>query len=156
MKKIKKQNLIIFSLIFFFVFIDILTKYIFQNKKYFDYFISIFYAENVGSSFGLFSDIFFYNYLIILVSFIFIFFMIYKFKKIEKYLKNKYYFFSFIFFLSGVLGNLYDRIFFGFVRDFIKIENLFIFNLADFYLSLSLIILLTLEIKSHFRNKKIF
>ena len=132
----KNLNNKIILYIIFLTLLDIFLKYIFQNKNYFDFFISIKYTQNVGSSFGIFSNITYYNYFVILLSIVLLIFIFFKFKKIKKILsKNKFYFFSFIFFLSGVLGNLFDRIFFGYVRDFISIENFFIFNLADFYLS---------------------
>lgn len=37
--------------------------------------------------------------------------------------------------LGGLLGNLYDRVFYGYVIDFIHIKNLFVFNLADLFIT---------------------
>ena len=149
----KNLNNKIILYIIFLTLLDIFLKFIFQNKNYFDFFISIKYAQNVGSSFGIFSNIVFYNYFVILLSIVLLTFIFFKFKKIKKVLsKNKFYFFSFIFFLSGVLGNLFDRIFFGYVRDFISIENFFIFNLADFYLSFSIFLILLNEFNLKFKK----
>ena len=149
----KNLNNKIILYIIFLTLLDIFLKFIFQNKNYFDFFISIKYTQNIGSSFGIFSNIIFYNYFVILLSMALLTFIFFKFKKIKKILsKNKFYFFSFIFFLSGVLGNLFDRIFFGYVRDFISIENFFIFNLADFYLSFSILLILLNEINLKFKK----
>lgn len=43
--------------------------------------------------------------------------------------------------LAGALGNLYDRIVFGFVRDFIDVTFFAIFNVADMYIVVGMITL---------------
>jgi len=45
--------------------------------------------------------------------------------------------------IGGALGNLYDRIFLGHVRDFIKFEfiNFPIFNMADVFLNVGMVML---------------
>tara|TARA_B110000914_G_scaffold114067_1_gene99760 strand:+ start:574 stop:801 length:228 start_codon:yes stop_codon:yes gene_type:complete len=57
---------------------------------------------------------------------------------------NEYIALSFI--LAGALGNLYDRIFLGYVIDFIEIHygNFYwpIFNIADISISIGVILLL--------------
>ena len=45
-------------------------------------------------------------------------------------------------FFAGVASNLVDRIMFGYVRDFIDLSLGFIFNLADVFIVLGLIIIL--------------
>ena len=74
---------------------------------------------------------------------------LYKYKNL---VSNKYYLFSFIFFISGIICNFLDRFFLGYVRDFIGIKYFSIFNIADIYLSLAVIILIYYEIKN---NQKI-
>ena len=53
--------------------------------------------------------------------------------------------------IGGALGNLFDRIYFKSVIDFIdfSIQNFhwFIFNVADIFISLGIIILILLEFK---------
>jgi signal peptidase II len=56
--------------------------------------------------------------------------------------------------LSGAVGNLVDRIFLGFVRDFIRIGSWPLFNIADSAIVIGLILLLLSEfLPSHVRNK---
>ena len=107
---------------------------------------------NSGIAFGLFSfnEQFYYNILtliIILITFVVLFFAI-KSSRVEKIG------FSMIF--GGSLGNIFDRLYYAAVVDFIDfhINNIhwFIFNIADIFISLGVIILITIEI---FGRKKI-
>ncbi len=43
--------------------------------------------------------------------------------------------------LAGALGNLYDRVVFGFVRDFLDVKFFAIFNVADIFIVLGMIAL---------------
>ena len=68
-------------------------------------------------------------------------------KGLEKY--------SYIFITGGALGNLYDRIFYKAVPDFIDfhINNFhwFVFNIADIFITVGVICLISIEI---FKKKK--
>lgn len=141
-KKIKTRLYVIMN-IFILLIIDLMTKTYFTGKHYFiDKLIYISYSENTGSSFGIFSGISFYPYMIIFLSFLFLATLVhYK----DKILKNKITTCALIFIFAGVLGNTYDRAFYGFVRDFIGLKYLFIFNLADLYISLSFVLYLIYE-----------
>ena len=107
---------------------------------------------NNGIAFGLFSfnEQFYYNIItliIIIITFIILFFAI-KSVGVEKIG------FSMIF--GGSLGNIFDRLYYSAVVDFIDfhINNIhwFIFNIADIFISLGVIILITIEF---FGRKKI-
>jgi signal peptidase II len=80
--------------------------------------------------------------LIILVIILAILYMIIQNTGLRKY--------SLIFVFSGALGNFYDRIFYGAVPDFIDfhINNFhwFIFNLADIFISVGVLLMIVLEI----------
>src|SRR5210317_1020923 len=60
-----------------------------------------------------------------------------------------------IFIFSGALGNVYDRIFFKAVPDFIDFHigefHWFIFNVADIFITLGVVFMIILEI---YENKK--
>ncbi|WP_256998038.1 signal peptidase II [Candidatus Pelagibacter communis] len=100
---------------------------------------------NEGIAFGLFSfdQKIYYNLLTIFIFIIIliIFWLMIKSKGLEK--------FSFIMIIGGSLGNIFDRIYYSAVPDFIDIyfDNFhwFIFNVADIFISLGVIILISLE-----------
>tara|TARA_B100000745_G_scaffold299449_2_gene250295 strand:+ start:810 stop:1283 length:474 start_codon:yes stop_codon:yes gene_type:complete len=106
---------------------------------------------NEGIAFGLlsFDDKFYYNLitlLIVLITLIIIW-LINKAKGIEKL--------SFLMIVGGSLGNIFDRIYYSSVPDFIDISvnnfHWFIFNVADIFISIGVILLIILE----FFKKKI-
>ena len=63
--------------------------------------------------------------------------------------------FSFIMIIGGSFGNIFDRIFYSAVPDFIDINinnfHWFIFNVADIFITLGIICLISIEILG---NKK--
>ena len=73
--------------------------------------------------------------------------MILKSKGLKKY--------SLLMVLGGALGNLYDRIYFNAVPDFIDFHignfHWFIFNVSDIFISLGVLLLISLEL---IKNKK--
>ena len=119
---------------------------LFQSK-----FLNISLIWNEGIAFGLlsFEKDHFYNILtiLILIVVILILFMIFRSEGLKKY--------SLIMILGGALGNLYDRIFFGAVPDFIDFHvgnfHWFIFNVSDIFITLGVIFLIILELNI---NKK--
>ena len=109
-------------------------------------FLSINLIWNEGIAFGLFSfdQKSYYNFLtiiIILVTLI-ILWMIIRTKEVEK--------FAFMMIFGGSLGNIFDRIYYSSVPGFIDIHfgnfHWFIFNVADIFITLGVILLIYLEI----------
>ena len=86
--------------------------------------------------------------IVILVSLLGIWLFVFLWRK--KYLNDR----VFILFLAGTLGNLVDRIFLDGVRDFISIGTFPVFNLADCFLSLAVMILIRNEIFPCIYKKK--
>ena len=101
---------------------------------------------NDGIAFGLFSfdQKIYYNSLTIIIILItlIILWMITKTKSLEKL--------GFIMIFGGSLGNIFDRIYYSSVPDFIDLHinnfHWFIFNAADIFISLGVILLIILEI----------
>ena len=101
---------------------------------------------NKGIAFGLFSlDAgVFYQLISLLIFFIVVIliFFILKSNGFEK--------FGFILILGGALGNLFDRIFYKAVPDFIDLHinnfHWFIFNIADIFITIGVICLILVEI----------
>lgn len=143
----KKVKLIL--IICLLVLVDQITKLIFVNQTKFNLLVDWFYLEshkNLGSAFSLFSNISYYNYFVILLSIILVVYLLYKF---EIFKENKYYLTIYILLISGIIGNLLDRVFFGYVRDFIGIKYFSIFNFADIYLTLVVVIYIFYELREN-------
>ena len=128
----------------------LLGSEIFSSK-----YLNISLIWNEGIAFGLlsFNNGNLYNLLTILIAVIIlvICFMIFKSSGIKKYFL--------IFILGGALGNIYDRIFFNAVPDFIDFHingfHWFIFNVADIFISLGVIFMIFFEIIDNNRKKEL-
>ena len=108
-------------------------------------FLNIFLIWNKGIAFGFFSYDQGYLYklitLIIIIVVCIIFIMILRNNGFKKY--------SLLLILGGSLGNLYDRILYAGVPDFIDFHigelHWFIFNIADIFITLGVIFMILLE-----------
>ena len=108
--------------------------------------LNVYLIWNEGIAFGLFSfnDHIYYNSLtgIIIIVILIIFFFMIKTKGVEKY--------CFIMILGGSLGNIFDRLYYTAVPDFIDIHyqnfHWFIFNVADIFITLGVLLLIYLEL----------
>ena len=115
-------------------------------------FLNIYLVWNEGIAFGLFSfdEGKLYNFLTILISLILliILYLIFKSKGFAKY--------ALLMILGGALGNLFDRIFYKAVPDFIDfhVGNLhwFIFNVSDIFITSGVIGMIIMEFIGN--NKK--
>ncbi len=76
------------------------------------------------------------------ITFIIIFVLVYYYLKYEKSKNNKYLNLSYILIISGALWNAWERFFLWEVTDFIWIRFFSVFNLADIYISIWIIIYL--------------
>ena len=149
------KNNIIYILIFILIFAgDRLSKLYILNlaemndslNLYVTSFLNFYLIWNKGIAFGLFSfdQNFFYNFITSLIISITVIILIIAIKSKD----YKGYFFLSIF--SGSVGNLYDRIYYSAVPDFIDFHlndfHWFIFNVADIFISLGVICLIFVEI----------
>jgi len=112
---------LLYALIF--IILDQFTKYLFTNKQYFSGFFQINYAQNTGAAFSILQG---YSWLFIIISLGVVFFIFKYYKTIPVKL-------PLILILSGTIGNLIDRLFLGYVRDFIAISIWPVFNFADVF-----------------------
>ena len=116
-----------------------------SNDLFLSNYLNISLMWNEGIAFGLFAfdESFFYNFitLLIIIVIIIVFFLILKNEGYKKY--------SLILILGGALGNLYDRILFSAVPDFIDFHigdfHWFVFNVADIFISIGVIIMILSE-----------
>tara|TARA_S200000501_G_scaffold353227_1_gene372844 strand:- start:346 stop:819 length:474 start_codon:yes stop_codon:yes gene_type:complete len=149
---IKKYFLNFFIIIFIF-FLDRISKLLVINYadangemyKNVTSFLDINLIWNEGIAFGLFSfnNELYYNLLtiFILLIILIIVLLMFKSKGFEKL--------CYIMIIGGSLGNIFDRIYYSAVPDFIDIYfnnfHWFIFNVADIFISIGVIILISLE-----------
>ena len=110
------------------VILDLLTKYLFKSIK------------NYGAAFGLLEG---FNWMFIIIGFLVVIVIIYYKNKV-----NKKVLYGLIFLMAGTIGNLIDRIVFGYVRDFIQIWIYPGFNLADVFNVIGIILIIIYSKKS--------
>ena len=159
LKNSNQSLLINLSLTFFIFLIDRISKiYVINLDKklpgseiFSSKYLNISLIWNEGIAFGLFSlgDKTSYNFLtiFILIIILIIIFMLKKSEGLKKY--------SLLMILGGALGNLFDRIFNKAVPDFIDFHveefHWFIFNVADIFITIGVILMIFLEFTD---NKK--
>lgn len=124
------KKFIIISLIL--LALDQLTKYLFTGKEYLIGNFGINYVENTGAAFGILSG---RSIFLIIVGFLVMFMIFYYYNEIKYKL-------PLILIFAGTLGNVIDRLLFGYVRDFIMISIWPIFNVADMCNTIGVLILL--------------
>tara|TARA_A100001234_G_C12587098_1_gene368754 strand:- start:642 stop:1139 length:498 start_codon:yes stop_codon:yes gene_type:complete len=158
-----KKFIINLSLILLIFLLDRISKIyvIYLDKKFFgseifsSKFLNIHLFWNEGIAFGLFSfnDNYFYNILtfFILIIILLIIFMIIKSDGFKKY--------SLLMILGGAIGNVFDRIFYKAVPDFIDFHvgdfHWFIFNIADVFITLGVILMIILEFADINKEQKL-
>ena len=116
-------------------------------------FLNIYLIWNEGIAFGLLSmaDSELYNFISILISAIIlvIIFMIFNAEGIKKY--------ALLMILGGAIGNLYDRIIFRAVPDFIDFHigdfHWFIFNFADLFITVGVFFMILIEFAGNNKHK---
>ena len=160
LKNLNKNFLINFFLISLIFLLDRISKIYVINldEKFFgseifsSKYLNIILIWNEGIAFGLFSASHenWYNFLTLIIVFTALIILIMSIKQhgVQRY-------FLLIVF-GGALGNLYDRIFFKAVPDFIDLHvgnfHWFIFNIADIFITFGVIMLILWEILPLNRN----
>lgn len=146
-KKISYINLVVFLLFF----IDQISK--FFVVKHLDAsgvviiedLLDFVYVKNIGAAFGIFSG---NTYLLIIITFLLIGYIVFE---LYKNMNNNFSILSFSLILSGALGNLFDRVFRGYVVDFISFtifgREMAVFNIADIYITFGVFLLALIIIK---------
>ena len=132
------------SISIFIVLIDQFTKYfMFYNKKLFinkDFVLfKLDFVKNYGAAFNIFSGNRIFLSLISIIFSILLIYLIFR-----KNTLNLFDLYSYSFILGGTIGNGIDRIYKGFVIDFINLNiiNFPVFNIADISINIGFIILL--------------
>ena len=153
-KKLSKNffiNLSFILLIFLFdriskIYVIYLDNKLFGSEIFSSNFLNIYLIWNEGIAFGLFSfnEKIFYNLLtiIILIIILIIFIMTIKSDGFKKY--------SLLMILGGALGNVFDRLYYKAVPDFIDFHignfHWFIFNVADIFITIGILFMVIIEL----------
>jgi len=160
LKFFSKNFYISFLIVALIYFLDRLSKiYVIQLDKnnfgseiFNSSYLNIVLIWNKGIAFGLFSfnDTHLYNILSLIISIIIIIVIIMSLRTqgFKRY--------SLLMVVGGALGNLYDRIFYNAVPDFIDFHigefHWFIFNVADMFISLGVIFMILYELIDNNKN----
>jgi signal peptidase II len=160
-KKFPKNFLINSFIVIFIFLLDRFSKIyvIYLDKKFFgseifsSKFLNIHLIWNEGIAFGLmsFDEKNLYNgltFIIILVSII-ILYTAYQYKGLKRY--------ALLSIFAGSLGNIYDRLIYNAVPDFIDFHvndfHWFIFNIADIFITLGVVIMIMTEFFTNNKEK---
>ena len=135
------------------IYVIYLDKKLLGSEIFTSKFLNISLIWNEGIAFGLFSfdEKYLYNVLTLFIAIIItiIFFILIKSTGLKKY--------SLLMILGGALGNVFDRIFYKGVPDFIDFHvgdfHWFIFNFADVFITLGVFFMILLEIIDNNKNK---
>ena len=159
-----KKTLFNLSIILVLFFIDRVAKiYILKLAElngavdiYLSPYLNLYLIWNKGVAFGLisFDEQFIYNLITFIISLVIIFliFMTAKTEGIRKYF--------YILIIGGALGNFFDRLYYSAVPDFIDLHiggfHWFVFNIADIFITIGVICLITAEmiIDTKAKNEK--
>jgi signal peptidase II len=138
-----KKTFIIFSSALIVIFLDQLTKFIVKNSLKINESIPVIknivyitYITNTGSGFGILKG---WQLPVIFFSFIVIGIIFYYIDKIKEKETSLQVFAGFI--LGATIGNLIDRLLFSHVIDFFDFRIWPVFNLADSFMTVSVIFL---------------
>ena len=145
------KKLTIYSIVLFVI--DLVTKILITNFmrvgdqiKIIPNFLSIMYVRNTGAAFSILENSIFFFIIAGILVLIFIYLFLVRNKTLNMYLIICY---SML--IGGIIGNLYDRIVYGYVVDFLSF-NIFgyyfpVFNIADSFIVISIILLIINELK---------
>lgn len=105
--------------------------------------LELYYYENTGAAWGMLKNQQSLFYILTVVFFAIVIFEIYRLYKDSRYLPFVY---TLVLVLAGAAGNFIDRIVNQYVVDFVyfKLINFPIFNVADCYITVSVVIMLLL------------
>ncbi|HIT62008.1 MAG TPA: signal peptidase II [Candidatus Caccovivens faecavium] len=158
MKKSLINKIIVLSVLIVVVLaLDLVTKYVFDGM----------YAEGTGVSLGIFNLIIVHNHgaawgifsgnqvglVILSLVFLAIFIWFYVKDKNKSWLLT----ITFAFLCAGCIGNLYDRLVFGYVRDFIQFafwQSFPVFNFADVFLTVGVVMFIIYLLIYAFKKEK--
>ena len=113
--------------------------------------LDIIYLQNTGAAFNIFEGYKIFLVLFALVTFMFLIFYV------LRHIKNISCFGLFLtaLLLSGIFSNMCERIFFGYVRDYIKLNfiDFPVFNISDIFINIGVFGLIFIILKNNYIKK---
>ncbi len=149
-----KKNYVYYIIVAVVLLIDLLSKHLLTNKTIIliENVLSLTYAQNTGAAFSMFSNS--TLFLIIISCAMIVGIVLYKF--LVKHRPHILFTIAYPLILGGAIGNLFDRIVFGYVRDFISLDfiNFAIFNIADSAICIGFILLAIYLVFIEFKSEQ--
>lgn len=158
-KKFWIKLTVLLSLIVVILTLDLVTKYVFdgllqlgEGMTVIPYLFNFINVHNFGAAWGIFAG----NQLGLIILSI-VFFIVFLLFYIKEKKKSWLLTVSFAFLTAGCFGNLFDRLIFGYVRDFIQFafwQSFPVFNFADVFLTVGVALFLIYLIIPIFKKKE--
>ena len=154
MTKTNKIIYLLISLVFFVVF-DLYISDLIVNAYRFklpqNQFFDFIYVLNSGAAFSIFENSKIFLILFAIAAFIII--LVYTLKNIDKFSTFSGFWVAML--LAGIGCNLYERIAFGYVRDFFKLNfiNFPVFNISDIFINIGVLAIIVIIIKNKYLKK---
>jgi len=133
-------------IIVLFIFFDFITKFLatyYLEIRQIDFFSGFFYLHLFLNDWIAFS---FYVPFLKILTIVIILLLVFYYIKYESFKKNKIIDLSFVLIISWALWNAWERVFLWRVTDFIWVKYFSVFNLADTYITLWMIIYFVLVV----------
>ncbi len=155
-KNVYKKYITFFAIVAVVLALDLILKSVFDQKEYdfIEGFIGINgFAHNTGAAFSLFSNA--TVFLLVLSIVCLLLYFMFEYLTMDNCRGYTFYVATSLM-VGGTLGNLIDRVAFGYVRDFIELEfiDFPIFNIADCALTVGVILLIVWLIFLEGKEKK--
>jgi signal peptidase II len=110
--------------------------------------LKLIYGENTGAAFGILPAA---RWFLILLAVIVLLAVLWYVQK--ERCRSRWQYNGLIFIFAGALGNLIDRVFYGYVVDFINLPRWPTFNLADIFIDIGAALLIVYLLKSAEKEK---
>ena len=154
MTKANKIAYFLISIIFFIAFDLYFSELILNNLRFSQFensFIDLIFVQNTGAAFSILENS--QTFLIAFSIAAILLIIAYAIKNAEKFSVFAGYWTAML--VAGIGCNLYERIAFGYVRDFFKLNfiNFPVFNISDVFINISVIALIVIIIKSKYLKK---
>lgn len=120
-----------------FYFSNLITSKLSHGWEFSNALLKLTYAENTGAAFSIMQNS--TKFLMVLSIIAIASILYYVIKNISTTKAKEIFLFSML--LAGIFGNLYERIFLGYVRDFFDLAfiNFPIFNISDIFINISVV-----------------